>query len=237
MTMAIRNPRSDMCVPGESRDGLVGSLRHGWTGRLPQAYRSAITEVSMGRTHLAITVKLVHGSHTGDLWPQPGRVLIASRSTTFEQLAGAIDDAFARWDHNHLHEFTLADGILITPHRWWDGEEPGGSLDGATTGLGRLRLGEQFAYIFDLGDNWQHLCTVGPKLADPWRASASSRTGRSRAGAGATFPTSTAAAGTVTTAAHRCRPRRTDYAISRPSCQGGDRGPHEDLRPPHARMR
>jgi hypothetical protein len=32
---------------------------------------------------------------------------------------------------------------------------------------GRLRLGGQFAYLFDLGDNWQHLCTVGPKLADP----------------------------------------------------------------------
>ena len=97
----------------------------------------------------------------------PGRVLVASRSATFEQLAAAIDDAFARWDHNHLHEFTLADDTVITPHRWWDGEEPDGSLDGAATRLGRLRLGEQFAYIFDLGDNWQHLCTVGPKLADP----------------------------------------------------------------------
>jgi hypothetical protein len=47
------------------------------------------------------------------------------------------------------------------------GEEPDGSLDGARTRLGRLRLGEQFAYVFDLGDNWQHLCTVGPKPADP----------------------------------------------------------------------
>jgi hypothetical protein len=121
----------------------------------------------VGHTHLAITVELVHGSHTGDLWPRPGRVLIASRSSTFEQLATAIDDAFARWDRSHLHEFTLADGTVITPHRWWDGEEPDDSLDGATARLGRLRLGEQFAYVFDLGDNWQHLCTVGPKLADP----------------------------------------------------------------------
>ncbi len=66
------------------------------------------------------------------------------------------------------------DGILlagrftvITPHRWWDGEEPDRSLDGAKTRLGRLRLSEQFAYVFDLGDNWQHGCTVGPKLVDP----------------------------------------------------------------------
>jgi len=112
-------------------------------------------------------VELVHGSHTGDLWPRPGRVLIASRSATFEQLATAIDDALARWDRNHSHEFTRADGTIITPHRWWDGEEPDQSLDGAKIRLGRLWLSEQFAYVFDLGDNWQHLCTVGPKLADP----------------------------------------------------------------------
>jgi hypothetical protein len=74
--------------------------------------------------------------------------LIASRSATFEQFAMAIDDAFARWDRSHLHEFTLADDTVITPHRWWDGEEPDGSLDGAKTKLGRLRLGEQFAYVF-----------------------------------------------------------------------------------------
>lgn len=68
----------------------------------------------MGRTHLAITVELVRGSHAGDLWPRPGRVLIASRSSTFEQFARAIDDAFARWDHNHLHEFTLADDTVVS---------------------------------------------------------------------------------------------------------------------------
>jgi hypothetical protein len=86
------------------------------------------------RTHLAITVKLVHGPHTGDLWPRPGRVLIASRSATFEHLAAAIDDAFARWDRSHLHEFTLTDGTVITPHAGgtarnqtdrWTGPRPG----------------------------------------------------------------------------------------------------------------
>jgi hypothetical protein len=94
-------------------------------------------------------------------------VLIAVRTATFEQLGKAIDDAFARWDHNHLHEFTLVDGTVIIPARWWDGEKPEGSLDGAKARLGRLRPGEQFAYTFDLGDNWQHLCTVAPQRADP----------------------------------------------------------------------
>ena len=119
----------------------------------------------MARTHPAITVELVHGMHTGDLWPQARPVLIAARTATFE-LGKAIDDAFARWDHNHLHEFTLADGTVIIPARWWDGEEPEGSLDGAKARLGRPLPGEQFAYTFDLGDNWQHLCTVAPQRAE-----------------------------------------------------------------------
>ena len=62
----------------------------------------------MARTHLAITVELVHGVHTGDLWPRPGRVLIAARTATFEQLGKAIDDAFARWDRSHLQEWRSA---------------------------------------------------------------------------------------------------------------------------------
>jgi hypothetical protein len=112
-------------------------------------------------------VELVHGGHTGDLWPRPGRTLVAARSTTFEQLASAIDDAFARWDRSHLHEFTLDDGTVITPIRSWDGEEPEGALDGAKVRLSRLSPGEQFAYVFDLGDNWQHLCTVEAERVDP----------------------------------------------------------------------
>jgi hypothetical protein len=59
---------------------------------------------------------------------------------------------------------------VITPHRWWDGEELPGSLDGAKTRLSRLRLGDQFAYTIDLGDSWQHLCTVAPQRADPVEA-------------------------------------------------------------------
>ena len=82
-----------------------------------------VVEARVARTHLAITVELVHGVHTGDLWPRPGRVLIAARTATFEQLGKAIDDAFARWDHNHLHEFTLADGTVIIPVRRWDGDD------------------------------------------------------------------------------------------------------------------
>jgi len=70
----------------------------------------------MARTWLSIRVDLVQG-HCERLWPRPGRLYAAARSHTFAQLARAIDDAFARWDRAHLHEFTLADGTRLTrPH-------------------------------------------------------------------------------------------------------------------------
>jgi len=145
----------------------------------------------VARTHLAITVELVHGVHTGDLWPRPGRVLIAARTATFEQLGKAIDDAFARWDHNHLHEFTLVDGTVIIPARWWDGEEPQRSVDGAKARLGRLRSAEQFSYTFDLGDDRQQLCTVAPQRADPLETLGIIPDKPLPCWAGATSPTST----------------------------------------------
>lgn len=123
----------------------------------------------MARTWLVITVELVGGGGRGPFWPRPGRTFVASRSHSFEQLAEAIDDAFGRWDLAHLHEFTLADGTCIgAPDPDWDeGREV---IDARRTKLSRLALGEQFAYVFDLGDYWAHLCTVGPERADPVEA-------------------------------------------------------------------
>ena len=33
--------------------------------------------------------------------------------------------------------------------------------------LSRLHPGEQFAYVFDLGDDWARLCTVGARRIGP----------------------------------------------------------------------
>lgn len=120
----------------------------------------------MARTWLSIRVELVSG-RGGEVWPRPGRVFAAARSHVFAQLAEAIDLAFGRWDLAHLHMFTLADGTGVSPLQWWHGEAPAGTLDGRTTKLSRLQAGEQFAYVFDLGDDWAHLCTVADKRIDP----------------------------------------------------------------------
>ncbi len=119
----------------------------------------------MSSTWLSIRVDLVEGRGE-DLWPRPGRIFAASRSHTFEQLAGAVDDAFARWDRAHLHQFHLGDGRRVGNPEWAD-EIDDDVLDGRRLTLGRLKLGEQFAYEFDFGDSWLHLCTVAVRRIDP----------------------------------------------------------------------
>jgi hypothetical protein len=113
---------------------------------------------------LVIDVELVSGGDRKDFWPRPGRTFVTSRTHTFEQFAGAIDDAFGRWDLSHLHEFALADGTTVgIPDDEFDEDRV--IVDSRRLKLGRLTSGEQFAYVFDLGDYWAHLCTVGSETS------------------------------------------------------------------------
>ena len=120
----------------------------------------------MAHTWLSIRVELVSGRGM-NLWPRPGRIFAAARSHSFRQLADAVDAAFGRWDLAHMHMFTLADGTELTALEQWDREAPDGSVASDTTKLSRLTLGEQFAYLFDLGDDWAHLCTAATQRIDP----------------------------------------------------------------------
>lgn len=119
----------------------------------------------MARTWLSIRVELVSGRGE-DFWPRPGRIFAAARTHTFEQLGAAIDDAFARWDLAHLRLFTLADETPVCSFGVWE-EPPDGAVDSDKTELSRLTPGEQLAYVFDMGDDWAHLCTVDEQRIDP----------------------------------------------------------------------
>ena len=126
------------------------------------------------RTWLSIAVELIEG-RAEHLWPRPGRIFAVARHHSFDTFATAIDDAFARWDRAHLHEFhlyppdathqTRPTRIAEPDNSWGD---DGGVLPIRTTKLGaRLKLGQQFVYVFDLGDDWTHLCTVAATMIDP----------------------------------------------------------------------
>lgn len=120
---------------------------------------------SMARSWLSITVELVSGRGE-DFWPRPGRVFVAARSTTFAALSDAINAGFARWDLNHLSQFDLADGTTIAnTDPFFDAPED--TVEIRTAKLSTLKLGDQFVYTFDFGDDWHHLCTVGPERVDP----------------------------------------------------------------------
>jgi len=128
----------------------------------------------MARRWISIRVELL-GGRGEELWPYPGRVFAVGPAHTFADLARAIDNAFARWDLLHLSLFTLADGRLVTD------AETGPEL--ATSALGVLstaaldievtkvmqtvKTGAQFRYVFDLGDDWTHCCTVDAGNIDP----------------------------------------------------------------------
>jgi hypothetical protein len=113
---------------------------------------------------LSIRVDLVEGRGE-HFWPRPGRLFAAAKTHSYAQLATAIDDAFARWDRSHLHEFELPDGTRIgTPDPESDNDDV---LDETRENLSRLRPAEQFIYVFDFGDDWTHLCTVVAASIDP----------------------------------------------------------------------
>ena len=122
----------------------------------------------VARTWLSIEVELVSG-HGHNFWPRPGRTFAAARTHTFWDLAEAINVAFGRWDFSHLSEFMLGDGTRIShADPWYD--PPEDTVEIRKEKLSRLALDEQFAYTFDFGDDWTHLCTVGPMRIDPLEA-------------------------------------------------------------------
>lgn len=100
--------------------------------------------------------------------PQPGRRFAVPPTCTFDEFGRAIYLAFARWDLSHLRQFTLEDGTLVVDEEMAD--ELGASAFGGgaiprtlllSAKVGRhLEVGSSFRYVFDLGDDWTHSCTV-----------------------------------------------------------------------------
>ena len=115
------------------------------------------------RAWFSIRVELVEGRGE-HYWPRPGRLFAAAGSHSFAQLAVAINEAFARWDRSHLHEFELADGTRIGIP---DPDLEESVIDETRSRLSRLKTGEKFAYEFDFGDGWTHLCRVVEASLDP----------------------------------------------------------------------
>lgn len=119
----------------------------------------------MASDWLSIRVELLGGRDV-ECDPPPGRVMLVGPGHSFDDLGRAIDAAYARWDPGHLSEFELADGRRIGYADAEDAEV----LDHANVYPAReLEPGDEFAYVFDLGDDWRHRCRVGERV-DPEEA-------------------------------------------------------------------
>src|SRR3954470_24477338 len=120
----------------------------------------------MAKTWLQVRVDLVRGF--GERFsPSPGRIFIVGPSHTFAALAEAINQAFARWDLAHLHEFELAGGQRIG---FVDPEPFDAELvedQDQVKVAGAVAPGEEFTFTFDFGDRWEHRCRVLAEKADP----------------------------------------------------------------------
>jgi hypothetical protein len=121
----------------------------------------------VARTWLQVQVELLSGRGV-EYRPPPGRVFIVGPRHTFAQLAEAIDAGFARWDLAHLHEFELPGGRRVGFRDDDDAPEPVLVEDHAALKVVReLGPGQEFGYVFDLGDDWRHRCRVLAEKADP----------------------------------------------------------------------
>jgi hypothetical protein len=148
--------------PDSPRAGRSPTSRRREAPLSPPRKRRPNPQGSARRTESWLIVRVVLAGHSGEaLHDPPGRDLLVSTRHSFKDLASAIDTAFARWDRGHLHEFSLSDGRRIGMA---DADEFGadGELDEAieTLATAGLKDGDTFEYVFDLGDSWEHDCTV-----------------------------------------------------------------------------
>ncbi len=104
--------------------------------------------------HVEVTLT---GNHAMRLSPAPGRVMLCHLEHTLADLADAIDTGFGRWDLGHLHEFTVGERRFMPSPEPTDDAE-----DSEETTLADLEVetGDRFAYVFDLGEEWEHVCEV-----------------------------------------------------------------------------
>ena len=109
---------------------------------------------------------------------------VSPSDTDFRPRVRLRDDDASRWVVR-VHAWVLRPrgvqqqlAMALSP-MWLDDRtrlcipDPDWEIEGETTEdfrrvkLSRLHPGEQCVYVFDLGDDWAHLCTVGPERIDP----------------------------------------------------------------------
>ncbi|MGH2374896.1 MAG: plasmid pRiA4b ORF-3 family protein [Gemmatimonadales bacterium] len=90
-----------------------------------------------------------------EIAPPIWRRVLVRDTTTLAKLHAIIQDVMG-WENYHLYRFTIGTSDFEAP----DPEATG--QDATRTKLKdlRLRTGDSFEYVYDFGDDWQHVVTV-----------------------------------------------------------------------------
>jgi len=88
-------------------------------------------------------------------------------STTLQRVHAIIQQSM-EWVNYHLHEFHVKDMLIGDPEQLcgWGMDRDDEVIDEAEIRLAELRLreGAKFEYVYDFGDDWQHVILLEKKL-------------------------------------------------------------------------
>ena len=82
-----------------------------------------------------------------------------SAEASFDQLHQLIQEKFG-WDNSHLYQFIVDGQYFISEDQEDSAEDELFAKDQKLTDF--LSSGQEFRYIYDLGDCWEHHITVEP---------------------------------------------------------------------------
>lgn len=89
--------------------------------------------------------------------PKIWRRFLVTENITLARLHDIIQEVMG-WDDDHLHEFDFGEKSYGVPDDFWDN----GREDEKKVKLADLKLTEKqkFEYVYDFGDNWEHIIKV-----------------------------------------------------------------------------
>jgi len=127
-----------------------------WKEVDPKAKPTPITEDNKTKVY-QLRISLI-GSK-----PEIWRRVLVSGKTTLAKLHKIIQQLL-NWEDDHLHEFVVAGVHYTSPHP--DDLVPSQDEKGVHLFEVAPREGQMFLYVYDFGDNWEHVVLVEKILKD-----------------------------------------------------------------------
>lgn len=97
--------------------------------------------------------------------PAVWRTIRVREDLSLMQLHDRIQGAMG-WCDSHLHLFKIG-GVEYVDHSLWDDHGLLADENGVTLRSAKLKVGDTFSYVYDMGDDWSHTVTVVERTSVP----------------------------------------------------------------------